>query len=158
MLILNRLLLILTVSYAFRSTLDTIAMFMLGMFIAEIFLPFLMVWPLLTAILWLLPWPAAVWFGIGGVFYVAMELLTLEGIQPWPFSELRLHGLKGTHRKGDFNEYVIVVLIIFTILLVSFRDGSQIKQFHPYLYQWEQLYQQGLIDGKEWRDNRSNVF
>jgi len=158
MLILNRLLLILTISYVFTPSLNIVIAFLVGMFIAEMFLPFLIVWPLLTVIGWFLPWPFAVWFGLGGVFYVIMELLTLEGIQPIPFSRLRLHGFKGTHRKGDFNEYMIVGLIIVVILLVFFRDDTQTQQFYPYLYQWEKLYQQGLIDGKEWRDNRTNVI
>ena len=118
MLLLNRILLALAVSYAFKLTLDITAVFIFGMWVAEILLPFLIIWPSLTVILWLLPWPVAIWFGIGGVFYVATELLTLEGIQPWPFSELRLHERHCLHRKGDFNEYVIVELVILATLLI----------------------------------------
>lgn len=159
MLIFNRLLLILTLSVAFTPSLWLVVAFMLGMFIAEFLLPFLAIWPVLVVISWFLPFPYAFWFSWGGVFYVALELLTLEGIQAWPGSQVRLHGLKGTHRKGDRNEYLIVGLIIVIIIVLHFNEEYQAtNNFYPYFYQWEQLYREGLIDAYEWRQNRGKVI
>jgi inner membrane protein len=38
-----------------------------------------------------------------------------------------------------------------------YRDWRK-DTFVPFMYDWSGLYQQGVIDGKEWRDNRWKIF
>lgn len=40
-------------------------------------------------------------------------------------------------------------------ILFKLHDGSG---WYPFFYDWNEPYQSGVVDAKEWKDNRSRFF
>jgi inner membrane protein len=159
MLLINKLILLLAISHVFEITLVNALATIIGLLIAEYLFPFLVPWVVLFILSLFLPFPYVMPFSIGGVFHVLTELPTLEGIQPFPYSRLRVNAIKGVHRKGEIGEYIVtIILASFLLLLSPHAQNEGQKAFVPFMYNWEKLYDDGVIDGKEWKDNRMNVF
>lgn len=110
--------------------------------------------------MWLLLLPLA-WFGLtpfllGAYFYFLFEALTLRGCEFSPFSHHRFHLLGGKFEKGGKLEYGIVVLSIILCMLITIKQET--SSFLPFMYDWQKLYNEGIIDGYEWRENRFKFF
>ena len=107
---------------------------------------------------------AAIWdvggigaaFFYGGLTHVLADSLTVTGVPFSPWSDRRFHLFGGRLRTGDPAEYgisagvVVVCAALFTILGVS--------GFYPFFYNWQELYNAGVMDGSEWRANRLKFF
>lgn len=73
-------------------------------------------------------------------------------------SGCRLFG--GRLRTGAAEEYGVAWGIVATCLLIAvlFKPHSPGAGWYPFFYDWAGLYQSGVIDAKEWKDNRLNFF
>jgi inner membrane protein len=124
-----------------------------GTLIGEV-LPFLLIWVILLIASFFVP--VILPLASGGMLFIVGELTTLEGIRISPLSRHKVHILKGMHRKGEFSEYIFIGLIIIAVLLLP--HGREENKFVPYMYDWEKLYEEGIIDAKEWKEHRFDYF
>lgn len=93
----------------------------------------------------------------GGLTHVLADSLTVTGVPFSPHSDRRFHLFGGRLRTGEAGEYVITwALVAVCIGLGQFLYSS--GDWYPFFYNWPDLYDQGLIDGKEWKDNRFRFF
>jgi len=116
-------------------------------------IPYLLIW--ITSLLLIFFVPTIMPTILGGILFVVCELVTLEGIQLSPFSRHKVHILKGMHRKGEPSEYIFVALIAILALILP---AGRHNEFAPYMFEWDKYYQEGLIDGREWKDHRFEYF
>lgn len=96
-------------------------------------------------------------FSYGGLTHVLADSLTIMGVPFTPFSDRRFNLLGGRLRTGEAGEY----LVAGSIGAVCFVLASQlhtVSDFFPFFYGWGDLYQQGIIDGYEWKKNRFNFI
>lgn len=92
-------------------------------------------------------------FAYGGFTHVFADSLTIMGVPLTPFSDRRFNLMGGRLRTGDQGEYVVAG----GIACVCFFIASQlhtVSDFFPFFYNWGAMYQNGIIDGLEWKQNR----
>lgn len=98
-------------------------------------------------------------FAWGGLSHVLADSLTVMGVPFSPHSDRRFHLFGGRLRTGDAGEYGIawgiVALCLLLALLFKPHSGSG---WYPFFYDWAGLYQSGVVDAKEWKDNRLRFF
>ena len=91
-------------------------------------------------------------FCYGGFTHVFVDSMTIAGVPFSPLSDRRFHLFGGRLRTGDPAEYFIsfgVIVICSMIVIVYSASG-----WYPFFYNWSELYNSGLIDGSEWKENR----
>lgn len=104
-------------------------------------------------------------FAIGGFSHVFADSFTIAGVPFAPWSSERFHLFGGKLKTGQPGEYLVaavIALLCFGIVTytplgkgdkLSIEDG-----FIPFFYDWKGYYDDGLIDGREWKDNRLKFF
>lgn len=95
----------------------------------------------------------------GGLTHVLADALTVSGVPFAPNSERRFHLFGGRLRTGESGEYGVAWGIAGVCLLVAVMfkpDGN--SAWYPFFYDWKHLYETGVIDAKEWKDNRLKFF
>jgi inner membrane protein len=104
-------------------------------------------------------------FAIGGFSHVFADSLTISGVPFTPWSDARFHLFGGKLRTGNGGEYIaagIVAVLCFAFVLYSpIKIGAAADKengFIPFFYDWKGYYEDGLIDGAEWKKNRFNFF
>lgn len=94
-------------------------------------------------------------FAAGGLSHVFCDSLTVQGVPLGWWSDRRFHLFGGRFRTGQSGEYwfsgAIVLACIGVAALTKHWDAGH---YSPFFWDWADCYQQGLIDGKEWKDNR----
>ena len=82
--------------------------------------------------------------------------MTVSGVPFSPYSDRRFHLFGGRFRTGDPAEYAISAVVVIGCIFVTHLTGS--AGFAPFFYDWGGLYQQGVIDGFEWKKNRFRLL
>ena len=97
------------------------------------------------------------WFCFGGLSHCLTDAMTVSGVPLGPWSDRRFHLFGGRFRTGDPVEYMISFAFCALCVVVhnSLSTGSG---FMPFLFNWGEYYDQGLISGKEWKENRFKFF
>jgi len=101
-------------------------------------------------------------FAIGGFSHVIADSFTIAGVPFSPTSDARFHLFGGKLRTGNAGEYIvagIIAIICSGIVYYSHGDkrnpvGNDDAGFMPFMYDWKHQYDDGLIDGSEWKENR----
>jgi len=96
-------------------------------------------------------------FAYGGLTHVIADSLTIMGVPLTPFSDRRFTLLGGRLRTGESGEF----LVSGGLAIVCFFIASQLhtaSDFFPFFYNWAELYQTGVIDAYEWKQNRLKFF
>ncbi len=93
----------------------------------------------------------------GGLTHVLADSMTVSGVPFAPTSERRFHLFGGRLRTGESGEYVIAWGIVAACIAVAQLTQTQ-SGWYPFFYDWAGLYEQGLVDAKEWKDNRFRFF
>jgi Predicted membrane-bound metal-dependent hydrolases len=100
-------------------------------------------------------------FAIGGFSHVIGDSFTISGVPFAPWSDAKFHLFGGKLRTGGAGEYIvagiIVVLCAGWIMYSPVKVGTAAQKesgFIPFFYDWKNDYEKGLIDGREWKDNR----
>ncbi len=75
----------------------------------------------------------------------------------FPNSHFKIHLLSSFHERGSWGEIIFIALIALLIIALK-MPSTQEETFKPYLYDWEGYYQEGLLDGKEWKEKRFSYF
>lgn len=104
-------------------------------------------------------------FAVGGFSHVIGDAFTIAGVPFHPWSSERFHLFGGKLRTGNGGETIVTGII--AVCCVSFVMYSPVKigtnamnesGFIPFFYDWKGEYEAGLIDGREWKDNRLKFF
>jgi len=92
-------------------------------------------------------------FAYGGLTHVLADSLTIAGVPLLPTSERRFNLFGGRLRTGGSGEFFVAggITIICFFLAMSMHSKSD---FFPFFYNWQAMYEEGLIDGAEWKANR----
>ncbi len=104
-------------------------------------------------------------FAIGGFSHVMADACTIAGVPFAPWSDAKFHLFGGKLRTGNGGETIVAGLfavICFCFVMyspVKFGTAATIESgFIPFFYDHKGNYEKGLIDGKEWKDNRLKFF
>lgn len=92
-------------------------------------------------------------FAYGGLTHVMADSLTIMGVPLTPNSDRRFTLMGGRLRTGEMGEFFVAG----GIAVVCFFIASQLhtaSDFMPFFYEWGKLYNNGVIDGYEWKQNR----
>lgn len=93
----------------------------------------------------------------GGLTHVLADSLTVSGVPFSPHSDRRFHLFGGRLRTGDAGEYGIAwgIVAVCVVLAQVIHTGND---WYPFFYNWGGLYEQGIVDGAEWKANRFRFF
>lgn len=104
-------------------------------------------------------------FAIGGFSHVFADSFTIAGVPFAPWSEHRFHLFGGKLRTGNGGEYlvagIIAVLCFLFVMYSPVKVGTSAARengFIPFFFDWKKFYDEGLVDGAEWKKNRLNFF
>lgn len=93
---------------------------------------------------------------LGGLSHILLDSLTPTGVPLAPYSAARVHFFGGRVVTGSVTEYAIAVCVIAICLLIWKMTGG--VAWLPIGWDWAKYYENGLIDGFEWRQNRFRFF
>ncbi len=104
-------------------------------------------------------------FAVGGFSHTIADSFTISGVPFSPWSDSRFHLFGGKLRTGEAGEYIVAGIIgalcvgwvMYSPVKIGMIDQKE-SGFIPFFYDWKKLYEDGLIDGKEWRDNRTKFI
>lgn len=98
------------------------------------------------------------WFALGGAIHWVCDALTVTGAPLGWWSDRRMTLFGGKVHTGGVSEYVITGVVVGVCAFLVWGRAGSAGGFIPFFYHWGDYYQQGLIDGLEWRGNRFNVI
>lgn len=98
------------------------------------------------------------WFCVGGVSHCLTDALTVTGIPLGWWSDRRFNLFGGRLKTGQMGEYFVAFGFVVCAAFFYWTLHGVDVSFVPFFYNWQDLYQQGLIDGAEWKQNRFKVF
>ncbi|MBE0506969.1 MAG: metal-dependent hydrolase [Marinospirillum sp.] len=120
---------------------------------------YLAVWLVALLAAWILePTGVLAAFAWGGLTHIICDAMTVSGVPFSPYSDRRFHLFGGRFRTGDPAEYAISFGVVAACVGVFMMIGSASSGWYPFFYDWHGLYNQGVIDGSEWRANRFRFF
>lgn len=94
-------------------------------------------------------------FCAGGLSHVLCDACTAQGVPLGWWSDRRFHLFGGRLKTGMAGEYwvaggVVAVCLGLALLTRSWGGG----EFAPFFYDYADLYKRGVIDAREWKENR----
>jgi len=104
-------------------------------------------------------------FALGGFSHVMADSLTIAGVPFSPWSDARFHLFGGKLRTGRPGEYIVAGLFAVSCFFITmYSNGLSASEkksessFLPFFFDWKGYYDDGLIDGSEWKRNRFKFF
>lgn len=95
----------------------------------------------------------------GGLTHVLADALTVMGVPFAPYSDRRFHLFGGRLRTGAGGEYGVAWGIVGVCLLLAVMVRPHVNAgWYPFFFDWGGLYEQGIADPKEWKENRFRFF
>lgn len=94
------------------------------------------------------------WFCVGGLSHVMADSLTRAGVPFGWWAGPRFHLAGGFIRTGQPTEYIIAWGFFGFCVLVSVMFSPFNMGFVPFFFDWPGYYNEGLMDGYEWKQNR----
>jgi hypothetical protein len=96
---------------------------------------------------------------VGGLSHVLADACTVMGVPFSPHSDRRFHLFGGRLRTGGSGEYGVAwgLVAVCLVIAVLFKPHGG-SGWYPFFYDWAGLYQSGVIDGYEWKQNRLKFF
>lgn len=94
-------------------------------------------------------------FSAGGLSHVAADSLTLMGVPLGWWSSNYYHLFGGRLRTGQMGEYwvtggIVLICVAIGIMTKQWGHGS----FTPFFFDWAGYYNDGIVSGHEWKENR----
>ncbi len=97
-------------------------------------------------------------FSYGALTHVLADSLTPSGVPLSPWSARRFHLFGGRVSTGSVGEYMFSsVVVLFSLVVFNITNLNE-GGFQPFFYPWWEYYEQGIIDGSEWKKNRLKIF
>lgn len=97
-------------------------------------------------------------FAWGGLSHVLCDALTAHGVPVGWWSDRRFHIFGGRLKTGMLGEYWVAGGVVVVCFVVASMTNHQSGSFSPYFFHYGAFYDSGLLDAKEWRDNRWVFF
>jgi inner membrane protein len=98
-------------------------------------------------------------FALGGCCHWLLDSLTVTGVPLSWWSDRRTTLLGGRMRTGGMGEYVLTGAVMLVCAGVIWAKGESLAGgYIPFFRNWPALYQEGLVDGAEWRARRFEWF
>lgn len=94
----------------------------------------------------------------GGVTHVLADSVTITGVPFSPLSDRRFHLFGGRLRTGSPAEYMLVFCFTAVCFALAHFLNRESSGFLPFFYDWADYFENGLIDGFEWKLNRFRIF
>lgn len=98
------------------------------------------------------------WFAVGGAVHWFCDALTISGAPVGWWSDRRITLFGGKVATGSAAEYVITGLVVAVCALLIWFQTSTPGGFIPFFFHWSEFYQDGLIDGSEWKAHRFEII
>jgi len=93
----------------------------------------------------------------GGLTHIVVDSLSVSGVPFSPWSTNKFHLFGGRLRVGSPAEYIISMSVLVISCLFIYNTRAS-RDFSPFFYNYKEFYEEGLIDGHEWRLNRWRIF
>jgi len=93
----------------------------------------------------------------GGLTHILVDALSVSGVPFAPWSENKFHLFGGRLRVGAPAEYLISISILLISCAIVYNTRG-IEKFTPFFFNYKELYNEGVVDGYEWRQNRFRIF
>ena len=97
-------------------------------------------------------------FAAGGLSHVLCDACTAHGVPLGWWSDRRFHLFGGRLKTGLMGEYWVAGCIVVVCIGIGWATKSWGGGFVPFFYDYAGMYDSGVIDAKEWRDNRFRFF
>lgn len=97
-------------------------------------------------------------FAAGGLSHVLCDALTVQGVPLGGWSDRRFHLFGGRLKTGQAGEYWVAGGVAALCLAIALLGRAAEGGFSPYFVDYAGLYRRGMIDAKEWRENRFRWF
>lgn len=94
----------------------------------------------------------------GGITHVLADSVTVTGVPFSPLSDRRFHLFGGRLRTGSPAEYMITFCFTAICFALAHFLNRENSGFLPFFYDWAEYFENGLIDGFEWKLNRFRIF
>lgn len=96
-------------------------------------------------------------FAYGGLTHVFADSLTIMGVPLSPFSDRRSNLMGGRLKTGESGEFMVAGGIAAVCFVIAGQLHTA-SDFFPFFYHWGDLYNRGIIDAYEWKQNRLNFI
>lgn len=94
------------------------------------------------------------WFALGGLSHIFADSFTVMGVPVGWWSDRRFHLFGGRLKTGQSGEYFVAFGVLALAVVIGWNSGTYEKGFFPFFYHWQNLYETGVIDAYEWKQNR----
>ena len=98
------------------------------------------------------------WFALGGAIHWFCDALTVSGAPVGWWSDRRVTLFGGKVYTGSPAEYIITGIVVAVCALFIWLRTTTPGGFIPFFFHWGDFYENGLIDGHEWKLNRFNFI
>lgn len=95
-------------------------------------------------------------FSLGGLWHILTDAMTISGVPVGPWSDRKIYLFGGKLKTGSPTEYLISAVVVLICATIAWHKPS--NGFVPFFFDWERYYDEGLIDAKEWKDNRFRIL
>lgn len=93
-------------------------------------------------------------FTYGGLSHVLLDSLTVSGVPFAPWSQNRFHLFGGRLKTGSSAEYMIAGGVVIISIIAFQHFNTSASGYIPFFFNWIEFYEDGLLDAKEWKNNR----
>lgn len=94
------------------------------------------------------------WFAMGNVVHWFGDALTVSGAPVGWWSDRRVTLFGGRVKTGGMAELAITLTLVALCAVIIYARKDVPGSFIPFFYRYDRLYQQGVIDGAEWKQHR----
>lgn len=94
------------------------------------------------------------WLALGNVIHWFCDALTVSGAPVGWWSDRRVTLFGGRVKTGGMAELTITLGIVALCAVIIYARRDVPGTFIPFFYRYDRLYQDGLIDGLEWKQHR----
>lgn len=98
------------------------------------------------------------WFAVGNVVHWFCDAVTISGAQVGWWSDRRITLFGGRVRTGGISEAVVTCTVVGLCAVAIYARRDVPGSFIPFFYRYGEMYDQGVIDGAEWRAHRFDVI
>ena len=85
------------------------------------------------------------------------DALTVTGVRFAPNCDRRFHLFGSRLRTGEAGQYSVAWGIVLVCVVVESLLHKTMG-WYPFFYDWEGMYESGVIDGAEWKANRFRLL
>lgn len=100
------------------------------------------------------------WLNIGAISHIITDSMTPTGVKLSPFSLSATTLFSGRFKNGTPAETILSssIFVISLFIAINFSPHNSNDNFRPFFTDYEKLYNEGILTGKEWREKRFIFF